>query len=534
MGPSAVPRGSTGPRVRPLTIYLLKSSVSRARDAVEEPDELRSFPVRIGGSAGTLFVKPSNVVPPTWVGFFEGHVDLRDVLLRTASSSAVLVLPVSGRWMAVTFGYGRHLLMQGAWEPNFGLRVTLNSIDDASIRSIDRKSFDAIARHTREEASRAGSIEQFGLNVEEDLLRAVVGKPEDGTLARTMAGMDALTVTAAVSLPDLPGHIERYQGQWRKRGYRERYPWVDQIAEIRDRRQARELDDRLVDRLAARELDQVWLAVPVPIDWSQVGGFRFSMSERAETLDDIHLLPFLDSLRDPASLSPETLKRKSVFCLDPDGRQARDRWPVYQCLYAEIRDGEDVFLLTGGSWYRIARRFVQRIDKDIAVLSSTEYALPPYRHESERAYNQAVARASADIALMDGKNIRYGGGASQIEFCDLLIRKRTLLHVKRYGGSSVLSHLFAQGVVSATLFLQDPEFRQEIRKSLTGAHRAAVPKERPRVDRYEVGFAIVSRSPGGLVLPFFSKVNLRNAARTLTGFGYRVTLTKIPVEDTAP
>jgi uncharacterized protein (TIGR04141 family) len=453
--------------------------------------------------------------------------------LRSASSAAALVLPVADRWLAVTFGYGRHLLEQGVWEPNFGLKVTLNSIDGSSIRSIDRKSFDAIARHTREEASRAGSIEQFGLNVEEDLLRAVVGKPEDETLSRSMAGMDALTVTAAVALPDLPEQLERYVGQWRKRRYRERYPWVDQIAEIRDRRQSRELDERLVERLAARELDHAWLAVPVPIDWSKVGGFRFSTSEQAETHDDIHLQAFFESLRDPMSLSPETLRRKSVYCLDPDGRHAGDKWSVYQCLYAEIRDGDDVFLLTGGRWYRVARRFVQRIDQDVAGLASTEYELPPYRHGSEEVYNQAVARRDEAVALMDQKNVRYGGGASQIEFCDLFVRKRMMLHVKRYGGSSVLSHLFSQGVVSATLFLQDQEFRREVRKKLGPAHRGGVPGGRPRVDRYEVGFAIVSRSARDLVLPFFSKVNLRNAARTLRGLGYRVTLTKIPVEGEA-
>ncbi len=528
-----MPRRSTGPRVRPLTIYLLKGRVRRARDVVEAPDELRAFPVRIARLAATLFVKPSQVVPPAWVGFFEGHVDLREVLLRSASSAAVLVLSVAGRWFAVTFGYGRHLLDQGVWEPNFGLRVTLNSIADASIRSIDRKSFDAISRHTREEASRAGSIEQFGLNVEEDLLRAVVGKPEDETLARSMAGMDALTVTAAVTLPEVPGQLERYVAQWQKRRYRKRYPWVDQIAEIRDRRQARDLDERLIERLAARELDHAWLAVPVPIDWSQVGGFRFSMSERTETHDDIHLQAFFESLRDSTSLSPETLRRKSVYCLDPDGRHASEKWSVYQCLYAEIREGDDVFLLTGGRWYRVARRFVQRIDQDVAGLHATQYELPPYRHGSEGAYNQAVARRDAEVALMDQKNIRYGGGASQIEFCDLFARKRVMLHVKRYGGSSVLSHLFSQGVVSATLFLQDPEFRREVRQKLGPAHRDGVPDGRPRVDRYEVGFAIVSRSAGNLVLPFFSKVNLRNAARTLTGLGYRVTLTKITVEGEA-
>ena len=132
---------------------------------------------------------------------------------------------------------------------------------------------------------------------------------------------------------------------------------------------------------------------------------------------------------------------------------------------------------------------------------------------------------------MDKKNIRYGGGASQIEFCDLFTRNRVMVHVKRYGGSSVLSHLFAQGVVSATLFLQDSDFRRKVNQALPASHRLSRPERRPNVQHYEVAFAIVSRSRGDLALPFFSKVNLRNACQTLTGFGYQVTLTKIPSVD---
>ena len=56
-----------------------------------------------------------------------------------------------------------------------------------------------------------------------------------------------------------------------------------------------------------------------------------------------------------------------------------------------------------------------------------------------------------------------------------------------------------------------------------------VPLGQPEAKDYEIGFAIVSRVPGQLELPFFSKVNLRSAARTLNGFGYKVTLTKIDV-----
>jgi len=516
-----------GPKVRPLSIYRLKSSVRSARGAVEDPSALMDFSVPMGRVTGRLFVKPSSVTPPAWASFFAGAVDLRSASLKSASTAALLVLRVDGRYFAVSFGYGRHLLKPGSWDSSFGLRAALNAIDRNSIRSIDRKSFDAIARHTREEASRAGSIDQFGLDVDRDLLRAVVGKPSDEHLGRQLAGMDALTATVGIELSGLPGQIEQYLRQWRKTGYRKRYPWVDQIAEIRDGRQRRELDEALVAQIAGGDLDRTWLAVPDPIDWSRVGGFRYSMADRAETHEDIHLQTFLGTLRNPANLAPETLRRRSVFCLGPDGQHATEKWTVYQCLYAELRYQGDVALLTGGRWYRIAPGFVTRVDRDVGAIGETSFAFPPYDHDSETAYNRSVARGDDKIALMDAKNIRYGGGASQIEFCDLFTSRRQMLHVKRYGGSGVISHLFAQGVVSATLYLQDAEFRRSVNSKLPERHRLADPTRRPNSQSYEVGFGIISRSEHDLALPFFSKVNLRNAAQTLGGLGYRVTLTKI-------
>ena len=523
----------SAPRVRQLTIYLLKEEVARSVDAIDVSDEVQAVPVPFGHSEATLFVKSSRTHPPAWRSFFDRYVDLSGVDLWSASCAAVLVLSVSSRWFAVTFGYGRHLLKQNIWEANFGLKVTLNCIEDSSIRSIDRRSFDSIARHTREQASRPGRIEEFGLHVEEDLLRAVVGKPTDERLGRRLAGMDALSVTAPLELPDLPGKLRRYLEKFGDTKYRERYPWVDHVAEIRDGRVIEDLDEDLFGRLAAHNLDHAWMAVPEPIDWSEVGGFRFSQSKRARTYSDIHLEDLLGSLRKPASVSSKMLKQKRIFCFDPDYRLARHTWSAYRCLYAELRREDELFLLTGGQWYRVAQSFVQRVDQDVDELPETQHHLPPYRHDNEAHYNRSVAEANKAAALMDRKNIRYGGGASAIEFCDLFFQRRALIHVKRYGGSVALSHLFSQGSVAATLFAQDPEFRAHVRERLDPRHRPGVPEEHPRLEEYEVGFAIISRSGGELVLPFFSKVNLRNAVRTLRGLGYGVTLTKIGMEGEA-
>src|SRR2546425_6910223 len=38
----------------------------------------------------------------------------------------------------------------------------------------------------------------------------------------------------------------------------------------------------------------------------------------------------------------------------------------------------------------------------------------------------------------------FRSGYSRVEFCDLYTDSQDIIHIKRYGGSSVLSHLFAR------------------------------------------------------------------------------------------
>ena len=46
-------------------------------------------------------------------------------------------------------------------------------------------------------------------------------------------------------------------------------------------------------------------------------------------------------------------------------------------------------------------------------------------------------------------------GLTKIEFCDLYGRDKEIVNIKRYTGSSELSHLFQQGVVSGELFARE-------------------------------------------------------------------------------
>jgi len=150
---------------------------------------------------------------------------------------------------------------------------------------------------------------------------------------------------------------------------------------------------------------------------------------------------------------------------------------------------------------------------------------------TEADYN-IMAAGTVDASCMDRQLIRQPFPTG-IELCDLLTRRNQLIHIKKRGSSATLSHLFAQGLVSAQLMAGDEDFRTEARsvvRALDPSFEAAVPANPPGRDDYEVGFAVISRgkASSGSTLPFFSQVNLQSQAKLLQGLGFRVSFVEVP------
>jgi uncharacterized protein (TIGR04141 family) len=117
-------------------------------------------------------------------------------------------------------------------------------------------------------------------------------------------------------------------------------------------------------------------------------------------------------------------------------------------------------------------------------------------------------------------------GKGKIEFADLVKSDKHLVHVKKYGGSAVLSHLFSQGLVSADLLLTDKSFRKEVNAKLGDSHKSVVSESDPAPKDFTVVYAI-GTSKNDLKLPFFSIINYRNIKKQLNLYQYNVLLVKI-------
>lgn len=514
-----------------LSIFLIKEDFKSSDQIITDNPRIKEHTIEVDGVAvGQLFVQRIPPKPPRWACFFDGCIDVSEIG-NVATTSAVLLVENNGRMFAITFGHGRYLLKTDCWEERFGLRVTLNCIDENKVRCIDKKTFDAITKQSKEQASRDALPQDFGLDIEQDLLRAVTGKPVRELHGARMSGMDSLHVAIKAEISDVSDLLSEYYVKFNDDTYKKTFPWVDHIAEVKSKGLIADLDKNLADHVRDGKHQKIWLSVPEIIDWDDVSGFRYSLRANKPEFSDIHLDKFIESLDDNADINIDLLKARRIHCISNEGFE-KYKWTAYKCLYGEISLNSKIYLLSGGKWYIVDTDYVQTVNDSFRTTPQYEKTLPGYDHMSETEYNSRVASLSPnDYALMDRKFIYHGGGQSKFEFCDLYTLKKDIIHVKRYGGSSVLSHLFAQGLNSAELFQTDPEFRQKVNAKLPEAYQIPDPLKRPEYGEYRVVYAIVSDIDGDLELPFFSKLSLKNARRRMEGFGYKVALSKINVDD---
>lgn len=518
-----------------LTIYLAKPGYEDIKSCIKDAGTLNKFVVRNKtGELGTLFVQKRPAIPPSWGKFFEPGIK-RAALGLNSSTAGVLHVPLKGKAFLLTFGQGRFLMEPNCYEDRFGLRVTLNSIAGDKVRQIDKHTLDA-GRYSRVQMNRASSPGEFGLDVERDLVRGITGTPIEVGLGKTLSGVDALHAMVSVNLDTLKKLLAAYLEQSNKTDYQKHFAWVDHISDVKDKQKVEKLDKELLKLIAAKDWDKCWLAVPEVIDWAEITGFRHRRGAAYPVTHDLDFEQLLkDYDLDVKDITVDFLKGKEVYAEGGNDNETHS-WSVYQCLYAELDHNGSTYILSDRRWYCISDDFVKEVDDYFAAIPKSKIKLPEYDHKSEGEYNARVVAESKGVhALMDRKMIFIGGGRSQIEFCDLFSAENEIVHVKRYGGSNMLSHLFAQGVVSGQLFLADGKFRAAVNKKLPKSHQFPNVDLRPTPDKYNIVFAIINRDKSDkVVLPFFSRLNARQAVQSLAdGYGYRVSLLGIPATENA-
>lgn len=473
-----------------------------------------------------FYYKHSFTSTPKWVEKFFNNQLACSERLKTTSSAGVLLVERSyeneRRTFAVCFGYGRSLLVPASIEERFGLITTLNTVNPQELRSLDISRLDTSALKNRIQSSKLAAVADFEFDVEKSLLRQATGLSIDEEMGKSVSGSDSFSMSVEADIQTIGGVLDRCYTKYKSEKYRGAFSWIDHIMPLKKGVLIETLDDLLLEHIQDDNDQSTWLAVPDIIDWEDISTLKYE--EEGDGHEDILIETFRQEVLPVRDLTISFLKHKYVSAYNANG-ELRYRWPYYKCFYSEIEHDNKLYMLNAGSWYQVENDYKTQIEAVYNNAPISNLELIDYNHDDEGAYNEALANSSQLFFLMDKKLIPSGVAGNGIEFCDVYDQSGKMIHVKKYGGSQVIGHLFNQGLVSARM-LFDQTFRTEVNNRLPDGWDVPMDGFTPR--HYEVVYGIISKKRDERPhIPFFSKVVFHDIYHTLTGFGYGISLKAI-------
>ncbi len=522
-----------------ISVFLLRDVVSAKQAVNAEKLPERVDTAEGSGIEGSVFYQRSAAHPPGWVNAVNPFLDEPISGVISASSSGVLVLRAGGEWFALSFGYGRSLLDTSKIVRQFGLRVALNIIDPAQLRSMDTKTFEDLVVSKSTQSSKSSELPSFGVDITRDILRGVAGVPRDRGFASRLHGADAITLVSKFGISDLPGVCGRLLDAYKSEDYKPNFGWIDHLAVVDDTAVKEQLDAQLLDAIRERDTSATYMAAPETLDWDDIDFFTIAPTRKTR-YEDLDLDAYLAEIPNGvlATTSLENLQQRGVTVTYSRSGNSDKLWSVYQCLISEQRIDGRLYVLIEGRWFSVDETLTDEVATYFAAVSSSTTLTAAHAGETEPKFNERMADAHPDKFLhLDAKIIRPGGASTGIEFCDLLSSDGTLVHVKRKSRSSTLSHLFAQGSVSARTFLSDSTFRDDVRAAIVakgladpGPWLALVPDGHSSVDarNYRVSYVVLTKPvSSGDWMPFFSKLNLMQHGRLLQSMSFGVSVSRL-------
>lgn len=434
------------------------------------------------------------------------------------------------RLIAFTFGHAKSLLFPYVIQRGFGLRVSLNIGDSEQIKSIDKSTLDKVALKTRSQTSKNTNVADFDFEFDHEILKSISAVVEtDDDELEIVSGYDSVSLYTKVSLEELPNIADRIMLAYESDKYLTNYPWVDFIQSVSDPEIISVLNDRIIKKLNNNDYDSIWIACPEIVDFGDFSGFVYTLRTKKGCSVCMHPELDLDSyikeskLRFPISI--DVLKRRQVYAYNSAEIQVKS-WSIYRCLNGEVELDGDIFVLNDSQWYRVERTFSDSVNEYFTKLPRATIDFPPYGTLTEGDYLRQIADGE-NFALLDQKWIYPQGIGTRIEFCDLLSQCNAFIHVKKYGASSVLSHLFSQATVATELLLNDSSVLSQVNAHLDDTYLSILFDKDKSPRTHRVILAIMQKKKGDVHLPFFSKVNLRHHGRRLQNMGFVVEIAKI-------
>ncbi|MBM6995778.1 TIGR04141 family sporadically distributed protein [Paenibacillus sp. DXFW5] len=519
-----------------LSVYLLNEDVKEFKQAIQKKYLSGNNPFTELSITGKLnyeciaFLQSNKVKTPKWLDFVGRNFDLSNHTLQNSSNSFLIVLRVSGRLFAVPFGFAYSALDRSKIEQGFGMRVTLNEIDPERIETLDTRNIDLVTKQRRTHVTVGSKVSEFGLNQNIDWIRYVSGKPATKEFASKLSGSDSLAITTETTIEELGELCESLLERFEIDTYKKHFEFIDYLRPLkRADSKIQMLNLELEGLLENRSTQKVTVALP-EIPESNVDHYKIFMGARSSKLSDITLESFYDFLDDNPDID-NYLDKVHIIGLDSEASPVTAKFKMREFIVAEINNASETYVLSLGNWFQVDNEYVKRVKEVVKALPdiTDTLKLPAIKvGEKEGEYNERVSK-NKNWLLFD-KELLYFSLTEKYEICDLLTKEMQFLCVKKMYSSATLSHLFAQGSVSARLLRGDSRVEKKVEEAYIQKWSK---QDFLGHDMPEFVYVVPTTKEGPLseCLFFFSLINLVDHVRAIKEVGYKVSLCKVEYED---
>lgn len=509
---------------RSFSIYLLKEGRD-ATNSLKEDHRLDEGAAATNLPEGsTLFVLDNVPRAPWWKSYFGVAKDLNQV-----TKGALIFLPARDRCFALSFGHVFHNLDDTAYEYDFGLRVTLNSVDPKLLKSTDILE-PGSARRQRTQVPVDSDLTFFDFDRDSAILKSLTGKVKDEhkELFKNATGSSNLRISSALQSNELIDLCEKLLERYLSEDYKTIFPDIRNITPVRDPVLIDSLNGKLLEAFQSKD-EALNLTVPDLINYSDNVYATFSGCGSGELYEDVFMgryYAYLESRgQDFNAIGLDEFKRHQLKLVDEDNTPKGSSFSILKCFVFDTAMAGDAgtYHLTEGNWYKVEENYVSKLQEFLDPLC-IDLPLPAYTQDTEGAYNKSVAENDHDFLCLDMKNISPSG-QSQIEPCDLYTVEGDLgkfYHIKVSTLSRQLSHLFNQGTNSIELLKLEEAAREKLDTLVDDSGVSGQKKvifRQPLADqKYSIVFGIVThkdKAHKSLNLPLFSRISLMRNMKSL-------------------
>ncbi len=521
-----------------IKIFLVKKDVDDPDEKLlkyEEGDKNYPCTLKLGDEEETiLYYRAYGGRNPGW---FRTYLEQEesDVYLVVSYAMGLIfrkiVYKEEERRFAITFGNGENMLDMEKFEDRFGMKIALNLAD--KIYSVNKKSVSSTMSRSKESATHEQTLNEFVFDIEQDLLYGVSVKPKTNDFAiGNLSGRESLSLVTHFGFDELNTLLEKCMSTYEEDTYKEEYSFIDNMKEITEKNPLTpKIYEEILKAFFAEDTGKVWFSVPEDVNWDVVESFSLYKGNATEkNLADAKEVDSIDYDVIHEYLEPhfseieklEILKKFKVKINSSDGSLEHINWKLFNCMYASVLVDDAQYVLNDGRIFEVRKEFYQQYEDEYLKIAPFSSLMPYTSEKNEAEYNRNVYESDKDkYILLDHREFSDSG--RKLEICDLFDKtEKSFIHIKRYGSSSVLSHLFSQAAVSADLF-KDGYFHDKILKKMndenTGAKIDSLSSSECNVI---MGIVTSKEIPPSRKshIPFFSKVNVVRTVNQIKKWGY--------------